>query len=428
MLRDINYLKARTLGFLDIFFGKEKKEEPPLSLDIKDLEHYIGAKIKARKSGACEVLLPKMDEILDAKERAKEIIEELREHDFPEDIKDKVYKPMLTSKPLYVKGIFEALEEIGIKNRSFEGIQSFYDGVLNVLKAIQKVQLGQGRYVAAAFENEVLRLGTVLNRMIDLTKEVGDSLAEENKALTLLQDIGSKRIELNIKIKEMQKSGEKIAELEKEISKLETEIKALRKESAEFENSRAFQEYLKLAQSFGENRKKRAALESTALNLFGPLARVFRKYKKITGSEIGLEPVAAVFSGQNYAALLKEIRKAVKSGTLYLDAKEKERTLQKLEKAIAGVGELKSEYEKILREEVELKSKLSSSPALKRKEEMEAELKACEKKLDELNGELHSTESSAKEFEKRMLEIKESIQEGLSKVEGREVNIYMKSK
>jgi DNA repair exonuclease SbcCD ATPase subunit len=414
------------LGFLDRFFGKEKKEELPLSLDIKDLEHYIGAKIKARKSGACEVLLPKIDEILDAKERAKEIIEELREHDFPEDIKDRVYKPILTSKPLYVKGIFEALEEIGIKNRSFEDIQSFYDRVLNVLKAIQKVQLGQGRYVAAAFEEEVLRLGTVLNRMIDLTKEVGDSLAEENKALTLLQDLGSKSIELNIKIKEMQKSREKIAELEKEISKLETEIKALRKESAEFENSRAFQEYLKLAQSFGENRKQRAALESTALNLFGPLARVFRKYKKIAGSEIGLEPVAAVFSGQNYAALLKEVRKAVKSGALYLDAKEEERTLQKLEKAIAGAGELKSEYEKILREEVELKSKLSSSPALKRKEEMEAELKACEKKLGELNGELRSIESSA--IEKRMLEIKESIQEGLSKVEGREVNIYMKSK
>ncbi len=414
------------MGFLDRFFGKEKKEELPLSLDIKDLEHYIGAKIKARKSGACEVLLPKIDEILDAKERAKEIIEELREHDFPEDIKDRVYKPILTSKPLYVKGIFEALEEIGIKNRSFEDIQSFYDRVLNVLKAIQKVQLGQGRYVAAAFEEEVLRLGTVLNRMIDLTKEVGDSLAEENKALTLLQDLGSKSIELNIKIKEMQKSREKIAELEKEISKLETEIKALRKESAEFENSRAFQEYLKLAQSFGENRKQRAALESTALNLFGPLARVFRKYKKIAGSEIGLEPVAAVFSGQNYAALLKEVRKAVKSGALYLDAKEEERTLQKLEKAIAGAGELKSEYEKILREEVELKSKLSSSPALKRKEEMEAELKACEKKLGELNGELRSIESSA--IEKRMLEIKESIQEGLSKVEGREVNIYMKSK
>ncbi|MFH1774424.1 MAG: hypothetical protein ABH874_05645 [Methanobacteriota archaeon] len=414
------------MGFLDRFFGKEKKEELPLSLDIKDLEHYIGAKIKARKSEACEVLLPKMDEILDAKERAKEIIEELREHDFPEDIKDRVYKPILTSKPLYVKGIFEALEEIGIKNRSFEDIQSFYDRVLNVLKAIQKVQLGQGRYVAAAFEEEVLRLGTVLNRMIDLTKEVGDSLAEENKALTLLQDLGSKSIELNIKIKEMQKSREKIAELEKEISKLETEIKALRKESAEFENSRAFQEYLKLAQSLEENRKQRAALESTALNLFGPLARVFRKYKKIAGSEIGLEPVAAVFSGQNYAAILKEVRKAVKSGALYLDAKEKERTLQKLEKAIAGAGELKSEYDKILREEVELKSKLSSSLALKRKEEMEAELKACEKKLDELNGELRSIESGA--IEKRMLEIKESIQEGLSKVEGREVNIYMKSK
>ncbi|MDI6654963.1 MAG: hypothetical protein QME59_03670, partial [Candidatus Hydrothermarchaeota archaeon] len=412
-------------GFLDRIFGREKKEELPLSLNIKDLEHYIGAKIKARKSGACEVLLPKMDEILDAKERAKEIIEELREHDFPEDIKDRVYKPILTSKPLYVKGIFEALEEIGIKNRSFEDIQSFHDRVLNVLKAIQRVQLSQGRYVAAAFEDEVLRLGTVLNRMIDLTKEVGDSLAEENKALTLLQDLGSESIELNIKIKEMQKSREKIAELEKEISKLETEIKALRKESAEFENSRAFQEYLELAQSFGENRKQRAALESTALNLFGPLARVFRKYKKIAGSEIGLEPVAAVFSGQNYAAILKEVRKAVESGALYLDAKEKERTLQKLEKAIAGAGELKSEYEKILREEVGLKGKLSSSPALKRKEEMEAGLKACEKKLGELNGELRSTESSA--IEKRMLEIKESIQEGLSKVEGREVNIYMKS-
>ncbi len=417
------------MGFLDIFFGKEKKEELPLNLDIKDLEYCISAKIKARKSGACEVLLPKMDEILDAKERAKEIIEELREHDFPEDIRDRVYKPIRTSKPPYVKGIFEALEEIEIKNRSFEDIQSFYDRVLNVLKAIQKVQLGQGRYVAAAFEDEVLRLGTVLNRMIDLTKEVGDSLAEENRALTLLQDLGSKSTELNIKIKEMQKSREKIAESKKEISKLETEIKALRKESAEFENSRAFQEYLKLAQSFGENRKQRAALESTALNLFGPLARVFRKYKKIAGSEISLEdPVAALFSGQNYAAILKEMRKAVKSGTLYLDAKEKERTLQKLEKAIAGVGELKSEYEKILGEEVELESKLSSSPALKRKEEMEAELKACEKKLGELNGELRSTESSAKEFEKRMLEIKESIQEGLSKVEGGEVNIYMKSK
>lgn len=417
------------MGFLDIFFGKEKKEELPLSLDIKDLEYYISAKIKARKSGACEVLLPTMDELLDAKERAKEIIEELGEHDFPEDIRDRVYKPIRTSKPQYVKGIFEALEEIEIKNRSFEDIQSFHDRVLNVLKAIQKVQLGQGRYVAAAFEDEVLRLGTVLNRMIDLTKEVGDSLAEENRALTLLQDLGSKSIELNIKIKEMQKSREKIAESEKEISKLETEIKALRKESAEFENSRAFQEYLKLAQSFGENRKQRAALESTALNLFGPLARVFRKYKKIAGSEISLEdPVAALFSGRDYAAILKEISKAVKSGTLYLDAKEKERTLQKLEKAIAGVGELKSEYEKILGEEVELESKLSSSPALKRKEEMEAELKACEKKLGELNGELRSTESSAKEFEKRMLEIKESIQEGLSKVEGGEVNIYMKSK
>lgn len=433
-----------SLGFLDKLFSR--KEEQPLSLDIKDLEKHINAKIEARKAEALEVLLPKVNEILEAKGRAKEIIEELREHDFPEEIKDRVYKPVLTSKPLYVRGILDGLQSIEFKKHDFENLQDFYKNVLNALKMIQNTQLNQGRYLAEVFREEVLKLGTVLNRIIDLIKAIGDSLDEENKALALLQKVGSKSAELVLKTKELQAAEKRGGEIESEISRLHAEMEGAKKELVKFENSEIFKEYLKLTWQLEENKAKKSALKSRAFNLFGPLARVFRKYKKITGEKAAggylTDPVASLFvedfckeaggfaiflaKEQGYVAfksLLESVEKAVKGGAVHLDAREREKTIQKLEEALGELQDLKGSIEKIVREEAQLRDKLSSSAAIKQKEEMEGAVQYYEEKLGDLNRDLHSIKNNIEEFKSRILKLKENIQEELSKLEGREVRI-----
>lgn len=417
-----------SLGFLDKFFSR--KGEQPLSLDVKDLEKHVKAKIEAQKAEALEILLPEANEILEARERAREIIQALQEHEFPEEIKDRVYKPVLTSKPLYVRGILEGLQSIEPTQPDFENLQNFYKNVLNALKTIQNTQLNQGRYLAEVFRDEVLKLGTVLNRIIDLTKAMGNSLEEESKALALLQGLGSKSAELVLRTKELQAAEKRDREIESEISRLSTEIERVKKELVEFENSEVFKEYLKLAQQVEENKAKKAAFKSRALSLFGPLARVFRKYKKLTGEkaieEHLTDPVASFFEERGYAvfkSLLEGVEKAVKNGALYLDDREREKTIQKLDEVLAELHGLKGGFEKLIREEAQLQIKLSFSAAIKQKEEMEGAVQAYEETLEELDRDLHSIKNSANEFKGRLLELKEDIQRELSKLEGREVEI-----
>jgi hypothetical protein len=168
------------LGFLDKLFGKKvEEEEKPLVIQLEGLGPWLERRIKETERDAIERLKPVMEEIQDSRDAAKEVVLEIKEYEFPPDIKKRVYKPVLTSKPAYAKAMLDGLGAIDSREaRSFEDLEEFHKAVLNVMKVIQKTQLGKGRYMTIAFRDEMLKIGTALNRIIESLNALGEALKE----------------------------------------------------------------------------------------------------------------------------------------------------------------------------------------------------------------------------------------------------------
>jgi uncharacterized protein YoxC len=420
------------LGFLEKIFGK--KEEPgPLNLDLDGLEGWMGGRLK----GDISRWEPLVEEILDARDDARSVVEEIRDHEFPEDLKDRVYRPVLTSRPVYVKGMLSALSSIKAKPSTFEGLVDFHSSTLKTLKTIQKLQLGQGRYIAAVFTEEVPRLGTHLNRIIDSVKELGEGIAGEKEKREELETLASKIENLKEGISEGAELENRKREIEERILGLKAEVEDRKGEKERLEKSRGFRSYLHVEESLREKEEEMKGVKERALNLLAPLIRVFRKYKKLMeeGKVKGdlhrledyiREPVDSFLSEGEGSPALKEIlegsEKAVKEGILPLDEKEE----GKIMKAKVGLEGLKREYKRLEEEREHLLAGITSSPVKKRREEMEKGIREIEEEIRGLEGELKEISSREEELGERIPKLKEEIAQAISSLEGREVNIEIR--
>jgi hypothetical protein len=149
------------MGFLKRFFNRERPESPdmPLKLNLPEFEERLDKRLIENKDNVLKKSIPRIKEILNQNKIAIEIVEDLKELDFDEDIKDRTYRPIITSKPVYVRGMLEGLK--GIKDRepqSFEELKTFNSNLAKALKSIQSVQQTILKKISQAFQRKFKKL------------------------------------------------------------------------------------------------------------------------------------------------------------------------------------------------------------------------------------------------------------------------------
>lgn len=409
---------------LEKIFGK-KEPERLLKLELQKLDAWIAEKKEEEMSKLRASAKEDIEKILELRDSAIEIVDEISGSEFSEELKSRVYKPVLTSKPLYVKGITEALRGI----RAVDDTKQFHADLLRQLKKIQNVQINQGRHLANVFEEDFRRLGTILNGMTDAANGIGEKVDAAERGISRLNGLASSYSELNSLTREKEKM--KKEQIAKNIEKIRHDLERLDQKIAAVEESREFKHFLALKARAEENAKRRDALQSYVLNMLGPLSRVFRKHAKTVDKEAKNvlnayieKPAVTFFSdmdGRGLAEVLNEIRGSI--GSLGFEKAEEEKNAKRIEDAVNAVPDLALAAKKVEEDGEKIKKELESLKAadeleslMKSRKFMAEEMAALEKKM------LSDSERTA-ELEKIIRESKEKLEEKISEIAGRKITL-----
>ncbi|MFQ5815001.1 MAG: hypothetical protein ACE5G7_00700 [Candidatus Hydrothermarchaeaceae archaeon] len=229
---------------------------------------------------AIRELEAKAKKILSLKDEAEEIIEELEEHKFSEDIKKRVYKPALTHRPTYVRGLREVLSGLTQPEDSMDGLKRFHTNLTNTLMAVQKIQHSQGRYLALVFRELLLNLGGVLNRIIDLNEEYKAVLKEFGDNTQGIEEVLNGADAIEGSLKNLKSLAVEIATIEDSLEELDERYVELTAELEKLIRSPRYKRLIKVKETLEQQRRRRQEVESQILNRLRPKARVFRKFKR----------------------------------------------------------------------------------------------------------------------------------------------------
>ncbi len=266
--------------FLEKIFGGEKKEAGRRAITLPALRRWCEDYLAEREGDVARALEAKADEILGLKTEAEEIVQELVEYEFPEDVKKRVYKTVLTHRPVYTRGLREVLSGLGRPDNSIEGYIRFHSNLVNMLMGVQKIQLDHGPYLMVFFRDELPRLGGVLNRIIDLKGEFETVLGDSEQSTGDIRRMIEKVDKIEASLGRLKDLKDEIRAAEKSLGELDERYEKLNRELAEHLGSPRYKEYKNALGALEEKRRKRLEAESQILNLLRPKARVFRKYKK----------------------------------------------------------------------------------------------------------------------------------------------------
>lgn len=420
------------MGFLDKLLGRSEEKREQVEFALGETEEFIRQVIKERTEASAKALAPVAEEILALKREVNETMEQLAEHEFSEEIKKRIPKPVLTAKPAYVKGVLDAIAEIGQPRGGFEGMEDFYRTVIAALKNIQNVQLTRGKVVVTVYQDELLKLGGVLNRIADAAGRMEEILGKSRNALKELEEASAAAAELKSKREQSVELERKILESSRAAKELEQKLREGAEKLAGIEKTQEYLEHRANEQKLEAARAELKESKSRAAGFVGALSRVLRKYRKVTQNKNEIEVVerltrspASIARGDCEALLrvLKRARDCIISGELFTDERDKKKALIKISEALEELPRL---FERILgleEEERRTAARLSASSILRQKLDAEREVSELGKKIAGIEAEIKSRKEQRQKLEAEAQELLLRLGKDLAAVAGKEIKI-----
>lgn len=415
------------MGIFDRIFKREEQKDKEVQSSCKmtldDIDTWVEEESKKRQESLVSEMQSAVKEILQLKDTAREIVEEIRDYKPPPEIKKRMFKPVLTAKPKYIKGVLDGLAAITPpSDDTYDALVDFNARTLKALKIIHKTQINQGNIIAMFFQEELPRLGTALNSIIDLQKSIGEEIedrdSEEENASGIKTAASELRGMLDIErhfTEDVATAQEEITALEAERAKHEEELKRLR-------GDEAYQKLVDIEKDLTSVQERLAAVEGKGRNLMGPLLRIFRKYVRVLGDKEA-KKVANAYIKNSQAAffddpegavvisrILREVCDMSRRGELVLGKKERE----KVDRAMSNLGAVKQEHTAIKKEEQHLKETLASSSVRKKEATITAGLKRIEEDIKRLYTEVENTRSRAEEKKQEIKRLKDRLEKNIS--------------
>jgi hypothetical protein len=434
------------MNFFKRFFGKQelesgsKKSEGSIQLSLEAVEDHLNEFLRKEENLVLEKSLPSVKEILRQKGDTRKIVQEIGELEFDEDIKDRTYKPIITSKPVYVRSMLEGLK--GIKEKipeSFEELEIFYSGLTRSLKSIQSVQQKKGRYMSFAFRTEMLKLGTGLNKIIDLSTLLGENISQVSTQVKEAENAMKTVDILKENLYEIKTREERSKKLAGRLKELDVNIDSIQREITKLEKSKEHKDYLELVSELEAAVSSKKNLETAIFSLISPLRRPLRKLEKYLerkGSNIdkGLMKKLAeyqatptqAFSSEDSSNLilekiLREMRGVISKEELKLDKKEKDKTLSRVKEIEnRGLKSLLLELIDLTSNEEIIHKKLSESIIPQRRDQM---IKKQQRYTIEREDARNKTSEKTPLKEEQLNRYKVEVEKGLSKLENTQVLI-----
>lgn len=415
------------MGIFDRIFKREEKKDkevqPSCKMTLDDIDTWVEEESKKRQESLVSEMQSAVKEILQLKDTAREIVEEIRDYKPPPEIKKQMFKPVLTAKPKYIKGVLDGLAAITPPaDDTYDALVDFNARTLKALKIIHKTQLNQGNIIAMFFQEELPRLGTVLNSIIDLQKSIGEEIEDRDTEEEKASGIKTAASELHGMLDLERHFTEDVATAQEEITALEAERAKHEEALKRLRGDEAYQKLADIEKDLASVQERLAAVEGKGRNLMGPLLRIFRKYVRVLGDKEA-KNVANAYIKNSQAAffddpegavvisrILREVCDMSGRGELVLGKKERE----KVDRAMSNLGAVKQEHIAIRKEEQHLKETLVSSRARKKEATITAGLKRIEEDIKRLYTEVENTRSRAEEKKQEIKRLKDRLEKDIS--------------
>jgi hypothetical protein len=419
--------------------AKEGKE--PTQLRLSELEDKLDGRLRESEIEALKKSGPSVKLILEEKIVARGIVEEIRDIEFDEDIKDRTYKPILTSKPVYIRGMLEGLKGIKeAKPENFEELATFSERVMKSLKKIQNVQHKKGRYMSFAFQKEMLSLGTHLNNMINATTRLEEEISSVEG---LSSEVGRTKKKMGVledEIRRMEEGSAQEKRQSRRAQELAKKIGSLELELAELEGAEENAKILEMEDKLERTQSALRELKGTIHSLLSPLKRPFRKYEKLLeGRNVKTEKEILkklreyqdapnqAFSGEAQSniilpVILSGLKDSITKGDLKLSEREQKKTIHRIGRLEGGMIQDSLKEMEALKEEAEkIQDRLSQSEIKERIRDLTSRLEAL--RIEQTESLEESPRESTPDIQ--LDEIMKGIEESASQLLGQNVKLII---
>ena len=378
------------MGFFDSFFKKESEKKFEVRVKLSDLEVWIESEIISEKHNLEKHTKPYVKNIMNNSKKLLIELEKLSSKDVREDMDKRIWKILKTNKPKYEQGMLRICTEL---IRISENPDDHYaKNVKESLDGIGKLNFGEGRYLIAAYQKELIEIQSKCRILLEQYEGI-QKLENEQPRLKSLSEISAKITGVNDVVMQLtdthQKENECLNEINAIEKKLEKEKKDLRKKESEIAGGESALdgERLEKIENILDNitdEVKRHVLR------LGRGLRLYQKQSFEHGKVIAefMEHPVNVFhkSHEKVNAMLLDFQKAVENESLRM--KDKQKTIKRIEDAKKTLNEeTAKEYETKKTEINILKEKISQDPALNAKKAKIEKIRNLEMKNIEVKSE-----------------------------------------
>jgi len=372
----------------DLFLRKSKEPEEAETIKLENANEWL----KSRTEGAIEEERKKLSlmysRIAEHSERLKTMLDGLENARLRnEKISQKELALMEGNRDFFIKRTRRFID--GMENR--EGLLGFFRMEFDVFSK----STAKSFYIMREFfNNEAREIAAMIKNIENCSKEL-ESLASASIDLKMRR--AESLISEAMRAVEMKENAEKsLAEKNSFLGKEGESLDAARKSFSALFKDEDWKALTELKIQLENEEKNITRLAGELEEKFGALSFSMKKYRKDHIEETILEsyiesPVKAVLADENMdiITVLQKMGASIMNGELTLKESKKEKIIRNIENLgkdyLSGfMKEYKTKKEGMER----IKGAISSSPAMKRFEELESSVKAREKRITEIKAEI----------------------------------------
>lgn len=376
------------MGFFD--FLKRDKDEGK-KVGYKQLGDWLGEERMVRSQKILSKSLGLVAEADSALTAIDSNIDVIAVKDFPSTLPGRFKKIIVNSRPKYLKDMKSLVADLRPHEiKTFEELSGYSKKLGAGLDALAKANIGDGRYLGAAFGDEMGEIQKQAKKLKDYSEGL-DGLVVGDEVLLRISGAGEKMARLEGLSSGRRAVEAELSSLEDDVKKLESRKRGLSAELSKISAKPEMKALVDAGRRLDELDSEVKALEARIYGIIHPVSKPLKKYGKIcfddrTSKSIQefLDDPTRFFLRDNEGeteALFTKLLEAVSSGKLSLKGPEK--TEAKIRGALKQIqeGGLRQEHERLAAERGGLAGKISSSGLHDKQRALEEEEKRIRERL-----------------------------------------------
>ena len=416
-----------------IFKNEEEKIKEIREINLQSLEEWLGEKSKPLMEDInqhIQEILMKVDEEVQKSRVNVEVLENAKLQNPNIPFKAKQY--MEGNRKAYIRAINSFLGQMEINNNNYFYLLDFCKQFDGLLTELNKSTLRSYTILQEFFANETNKIAQSLKNFDNLFKDLKSVL--NNDMINVVNDTIVKIQGLKTKMKHKINLDVDFKGIEAEIKLANDEKNAMMSDIEKFSNSNEHNNFQKL----NEDKKNKLSAfyndENQLMQSFSVLERPLRKYSRIVFEheeevlEYLKQPIETLVDDKGIIILeiLKNLEKLLREGTLQLDDKRIEKSLEEIKKLDKQFIEQFLKKHSSFKAEIEdLENKIKATGVAEKLRDFNKKLEDINFRIEKITEEYNKLKNDVVKFDNAIANLKSEIEGSIRNIFEEEVMVII---